>query len=259
MTETDSIDTLPAVVAESTPQAIMGRASDVAGVCKRIVAETAQSIQGRKYVRVEGWQAIATAHGCCASAGDVRRVETGYAATGQVRRMDTGAIIATAEGFVGDDEPMWAKRPEYARRAMAQTRAISRACRSAFAHVVILMNAGLETTPAEEMPHDESLPPVREMKRVAPAEPTEGVVEGTVSDVKSQRGKDGLLRVGVQIDGTLYGSSDLDICATMQKSKGKAVIVTWRQRGDKRDVVAFDLAPPRDQYPSSDDEPELLV
>src|SRR3546814_8677098 len=35
---------------------------------------------------------------------------------------------------------------------MAQTRAISRACRSAFAHVVVMMKAGLETTPAEEIP-----------------------------------------------------------------------------------------------------------
>ena len=46
---------------------------------------------------------------------------------------------------------MWAKRPEFAKRAMAQTRGISRACRSAFSHVVTLMDAGLMTTPAEEM------------------------------------------------------------------------------------------------------------
>jgi hypothetical protein len=46
---------------------------------------------------------------------------------------------------------MWAKRPMFARRAMAQTRAISRACRSAFAHVVILIDRSLGTTPAEEM------------------------------------------------------------------------------------------------------------
>jgi len=38
---------------------------------------------------------------------------------------------------------------------MAQTRSISRACRSAFAHVVVMMQAGLETTPAEEVQGDE--------------------------------------------------------------------------------------------------------
>lgn len=125
--------------------------TDAAGLCKEIVVRTAKTIQGRKFVPVEGWQAIAVAHGCVASAGQVERVETGFRAVGYIRRLDTGQEISTAEGFVGDDEAMWSKRPEYARRAMAQTRAISRACRSAFAHVVVMMNAGLQTTPAEEM------------------------------------------------------------------------------------------------------------
>ena len=126
----------------------------MASVCKEIVTRTAQNIQGRKYVRVEGWQSVANAFGCVASAKDVERTETGYRAIGQVRRMDTGAVICEAEGFVGDDERTWSKRDEYAKRAMAQTRAISRACRSAFAFVVTMMDAGLETTPAEEVPQD---------------------------------------------------------------------------------------------------------
>ncbi len=137
---------------QSTGPALFRASTDAAGLCKEIVVATARNIQGRKYVQVEGWQAIAIAHGCVASAGSVERVEGGYRAIGKVIRMDSGQEIATAEGFVGDDESMWAKRPEYARRAMAQTRAISRACRSAFAHVVVMMNAGLSTTPAEEVP-----------------------------------------------------------------------------------------------------------
>lgn len=132
--------------------ALFRASTDAAGLCREIVTATARNIQGRKYVQCEGWQAIAIAHGCVASSGSVERVEGGYRAVGRVIRMDTGQEIATAEGFVGDDESMWAKRPEYARRAMAQTRAISRACRSAFAHVVVMMNAGLSTTPAEEVP-----------------------------------------------------------------------------------------------------------
>ena len=130
------------------------QAREVAAICKDIVTKTAQQIQGRKYVRVEGWQSIANTYGCVASSRDVERTETGFRAIGQVRRVDTGAVICEAEGFVGDDERTWAKRDEYARRAMAQTRAISRACRSAFAFVVTYMDAGLETTPAEEVPQD---------------------------------------------------------------------------------------------------------
>lgn len=135
-------------------------ATDVAGACGEIVKRTAQAIQGRKYVRVEGWQAIATTYGCVASARDVERTPTGFRAIGEVRRVSDGAVIATAEGFVGDDETTWASRPEYAKRAMAQTRSISRACRSAFAFVVVLIDSDLSTTPAEEVPeggfHDAS-------------------------------------------------------------------------------------------------------
>lgn len=136
--------------------------TEAATLCKEIVAATASLIQGRRYVSVEGWQAVARAHGCAAGARDVERVDGGVRAVGEVRDIHTGAIIATAEGFVGEDEPTWyggqsrgktlPKRADYAIRAMAQTRAMSRACRSAFAHVVVMMNAGLQTTPAEEVP-----------------------------------------------------------------------------------------------------------
>jgi hypothetical protein len=152
------------VPVDDTPAGLYRVSTDAAGLCKAIVEKTARNIQGRRYVQCEGWQSIALAHGCVASAGDVQRIETGFRAIGKVVRMRDGMTIATAEGFVGDDERMWASRPEYARRAMAQTRAISRACRSAFAHVVTLMNAGLETTPAEEIPdepRDVTPPPAR--------------------------------------------------------------------------------------------------
>lgn len=140
---------------DENPAHLMRRATDVAGVSRDIVMKTAMTIQGRKYVRVEGWQAIAVAHGCVASSRDVERVDSGFRAIGEVKRMSDGMVLATAEGFVGDDETnTWGKRPEYARRAMAQTRAISRACRSAFAHVVVLIDAQLSTTPAEEVPSD---------------------------------------------------------------------------------------------------------
>ena len=129
----------------------MRLSTDVAGACKEIVSRTAQKIQGRKYVRVEGWMAIATAHGCTLSACDVRQIEGGISARGLVRRISDGVLLGEAEGFVGDDEKTWSARTLHARRAMAQTRAMSRAARSVFAHVVVLMDAGLETTPAEEM------------------------------------------------------------------------------------------------------------
>lgn len=171
------------------------RSSDVAGLCKEIVLKTSLAIQGRKYVRVEGWQSIATAHGCVAGCRDVERIQGGFRAIGELRRMSDSSIIATAEGFVGEDEPTWfggqtsngktlPKRPDYAIRAMCQTRAISRVCRSAFAHVVVLMDAGLSTTPAEEVPDGgfEVLPPTHKTApQTAPARPP--VEEGSFEHI----------------------------------------------------------------------------
>ena len=116
-------------------------------------------------MKVEGWQSIAAAYGCAAGATRVERTEDGVQAIGELRRISDGALLATAVGFVGKDEPTWyggevttkwgkktlPKRPDFAIQAMAQTRAISRVCRSAFAFVVVLIDGNLSTTPAEEM------------------------------------------------------------------------------------------------------------
>jgi hypothetical protein len=155
----------------------MRRATDVAGVCRDVVTKTAQVISGRKHVRIEGWQSIAVAYGCVLSARDVESVAGGIRAIGEVRRMSDGAVVSTGEGFVGDDEKTWASRPLYARRAMAQTRAMSRAGRSAFSFVVTLIDSGFSTTPAEEMDGvaqgSETPPPPAPVKRgVAPLRET---------------------------------------------------------------------------------------
>lgn len=157
-----------------SPSLQMRQATDVAGVCREIVTKTAITIQKRKYVKVEGWQSIATCYGCVAGSRDVEKIAGGYRAIGELRKIENGILIAQAEGFVGEDEVSWfggekelfdrtegkvmkrtvPPRPIYAIRAMAQTRAISRVCRSAFAHVVVLIDEQLSTTPAEEIPSD---------------------------------------------------------------------------------------------------------
>ena len=103
----------------------MRRATDVAGSVRALVKGLVSNIKGKKYPRVEAWMAIANGFGYVASARDVEKVEGGIRAIGEVRNLQTGIVIATGEGFVGDDESTWASRPEYARRAMAQTRSIS--------------------------------------------------------------------------------------------------------------------------------------
>jgi hypothetical protein len=139
---------------DEKPQALIRRATDVAAVCRAAVISQVKDIKGKKYVKVEGWCTIAAAYGCAPSIREVVEEERGIRAVAELKRAD-GTVVATAEGFCGLDEPEWSTRAMYARRGMAQTRAISRVCRTAFAFVVTLMDAGLETTPAEEIPHNE--------------------------------------------------------------------------------------------------------
>lgn len=177
--------------------------TEAADICKEIVVACSSTIQGRRFVSVEGWSAIAVAHGCTLSARDVERVEGGVRAIGEVRRMSDGQLIATGEGFVGEDEATWfggqsrgktlPKRNDYAIRAMAQTRAMSRAGRTAFAHVVVMMKAGLATTPAEEMVVYDG-----ETGEVIEAQPERQKVPG-ISAIKKRLGGD-LMRAGNAAD-----------------------------------------------------------
>lgn len=165
---------------EEKPSALMRKASDVASVCKAVVVSQAMEIQGRKYLPVEAWATIAAAYACAPSITEVVEEERGIKAVAELKRAD-GTVVARAEGYVGLDEPMWANRPLYARRAMAQTRAISRVCRTAFAFVVTLMDAGLETTPAEEIPRG-----AKTVEGEAVASPRPAGPPGAAAPVRSQ-------------------------------------------------------------------------
>jgi hypothetical protein len=119
----------------------------------------ASRIQGREYVQVEGWTTLATMLGV--TAREVATVETDgvFTATVELVRMSDGAVISRASAECGSPDeldrrgkPLWANRPRYARRSMAQTRATGKACRLAFSWIMRL--AGYEPTPAEEMPDD---------------------------------------------------------------------------------------------------------
>lgn len=132
------------------PDALMQRAKLVAEVCRTAVLRLAIEIDGKKYLPVEAWCTIATAYGCVPSIREVVEEDRGIRAVAELRRMN-GSVVAAAEGFCGLDEPRWATQPLFARRAMSQTRAISRVCRTAFAFVVTLMDSNLSTTPYDEI------------------------------------------------------------------------------------------------------------
>jgi hypothetical protein len=131
----------------------------VAELCKAIVTATAIPIGGRSYIPIEGWLSISAAAGYTAATEEPQRTEDGYRVKAVLRRDSDGQIISTAYGFVGDDEPMWAKRPRHANEAMAQTRAMARVCANKFRFIPVLMKIeNLATTPYEEMPAVDEYP-----------------------------------------------------------------------------------------------------
>jgi len=80
-----------------------------------------------------------------------------YTAIVELVRITDQAVISRASAECGAADEydrngnlLWSKRPRYARRSMAQTRATGKACRMSFSWIMKL--AGYEPTPAEEMP-----------------------------------------------------------------------------------------------------------
>lgn len=246
------------------PGELMRQSTDVAGICKDIVTKTALEIQGRKYVRVEGWQSVATAHGYAAGSRDVERIDGGFRAIGELRRISDGALLATAEGFVGEDEATWfggeqvtrngtrtlPKRPDYAIRAMAQTRAISRVCRSAFAHVVVMMDAGLSTTPAEEVPqggfNDDHIEQRQERREIKARANGKAPIE-TLSDVRRVMNEPQLLKEWRNVvcnygkkDGPLRGKELGELTDRNLEFLSSMFLTKDRENVDAKDLPMFD-------------------
>lgn len=150
-----AMPTAPAAVSLGTlqaasPSALVAGASEMANALAGLIKSQGLSnrIQGREYVRVEGWTTLGVMLGVVAR--EVETVEDAgiYTATVELVRLSDGAVISRASAECGEEAP-WNKRPKYARRSMAQTRATGKACRLAFSWIMAL--AGYEATPAEEM------------------------------------------------------------------------------------------------------------
>jgi hypothetical protein len=163
----------PARLSDVDPERMIAVASKLASTLKRIVDDRKlyAMISGRKYPTVEAWMTIGRMDNTVAQEESVTRQDDGsYVATAVLVRLSDGAIVGRASALCGapDDKP-WSSRPEYNRRSMAVTRAISRAFRAQYSWIMAL--AGYEPTPAEEMPHDDAPRPAQTAARPRAAEP----------------------------------------------------------------------------------------
>lgn len=150
-----SLGTLQAASAVALVQGAREMANALADVIER--QRLATAIQGRRYVKVEGWTTLGVMLGVVPREVGTVEQDGIYTATVELVRIGDQGVISRASAECGSaDEldrygnPVWANRPRYARRSMAQTRATGKACRLAFSWIMAL--AGYEPTPAEEMP-----------------------------------------------------------------------------------------------------------
>lgn len=172
------------VVAETTevapvdPQAMVAAATNQAKVLANVISSQGlfSNIQGRKYVRVEGWTTLARMNGVIAQeVENIEREDGSFAAIVHLVRVEDQKVVGRASAECGGPgEPMWQKRPPYARRSMAATRATGKACRLAYSWIMAL--SGFEATPFEEMPAevDSELPRPKAHQTVLNPEVTRG-------------------------------------------------------------------------------------
>lgn len=180
----------------STPSALVQGATIAANELAKLIDSRGlfSMISGRKYVQIEGWLTLATMMGCLPQEESNERQEDGsYVAIVALIRMADGAVLSRASAECGGPEDRtWERRPAYARRSMASTRATGKACRLAFSWVVAL--AGYATTPAEEMddvtcaPRRPSVISEPQRRRLRAIQTAAGVPDATVRDIVAAHG-----------------------------------------------------------------------
>lgn len=123
-------------------------------------------IQGRRYPKVEWWTTVAAHAGLTALESGSRKVTCAdhegkhYGYESSVEIMDSDGVIRSRASMIclscevrsKRTGATWGDNGEYAVKSMSLTRATSKAFRVNLSYLAVL--AGLEATPAEEVPRD---------------------------------------------------------------------------------------------------------
>ena len=159
------------------PETILQEAAAAAAALKNVLDRKKKPLymNGERYLEYEDWQTLGHFYGVTAKVVMTKPVRygehTGFLARAVALR--NGQEISAAEAICTTEEDHWRVRPVYGteegtrkrvqvgerkveayqRRSMAQTRAAAKALRNVLAWVVVM--AGYQPTPAEEMPESE--------------------------------------------------------------------------------------------------------
>lgn len=138
---------------------LRGQVDIVKALAPEIMKRYTIQLQGKTYVQVAGATLLANGMGYTVREVEVKRVDfgggvTGWEATCEIFDIETNTVIGRGSGIVTDDEKPWGSRPQFARRAMASTRAAGRALRLSLGHFFAYLGDKVATVTLEEMPED---------------------------------------------------------------------------------------------------------
>ena len=138
---------------------VLNTAAQIATPLAKLIEEQKLyvNLKGKRHVKVEGWTTLIAMLGCTPREVSVTEHNGVYTAIVEIVRMTDELIISRASAECGFTDEAWSNSPRYARRSMAITRAVGKACRLAFSWIIVL--AGFNPTPAEEMSDSDSSEP----------------------------------------------------------------------------------------------------
>ena len=114
------------------------------------------NIKGKQYPKIEWWTSVSASLGVFPQVVYSKRLdredEIVYEAKVEVHR--NGQVLSSGEALCSSREARWQHADEYAIKSMAITRASGKAYRIPLSLLAVM--AGLEVTPAEEMPMEAS-------------------------------------------------------------------------------------------------------
>jgi len=123
------------------------------------------NINGKQYPKIEWWTSVSASLGLFPRVLYSKRMdrdgEVAYEAKVEVHR--NNQVIASGEAMCSNREERWRNADEYAIKSMSITRASGKAYRIPLSFLAVM--AGLEVTPAEEMPRGEQSQPAPESRR----------------------------------------------------------------------------------------------
>jgi hypothetical protein len=173
------------------PDIALNRMSEIAERLIDVVRDRklVARIQGKEYLTAEAWQVVGSMVGVLPVVVWTKPNETGdgYIARVEARTL-SGQVVGAAEAECSRAEKVWRDRYPSTLRAMAQTRAVSRALRAPLGQIVAL--AGYDAASAEEMPPPSDEPPTSTGKPADPVAASDAQLEELRTLIRTLEGAD---------------------------------------------------------------------